>query len=92
MWIHFLSGRSTAKRIVPPYDNFLSFIDMRPQATEISFLPSKKSFVPPPKIPHTKVASGVGNTNSDKCVVCKIERHPLYVCAKFKVMSQDNNH
>ena len=75
---------------VPPYEQLLAFIDMRAQASETSCSSHKKPFVPPPKRPHTRLTSHVANTESEnKCVVCKTERHPLYLCGKFKAMSHE---
>lgn len=76
---------------VPPYEQLLTFIDMRAQASETSCSSHKKSFVLPPKRSHTRLTSYVTNAKSEnKCVVCKTERHPLYLCAKFKAMSHED--
>ena len=43
------------------------------------------------KKPPNRVTSFAANTNSsgNNCVVCKTEKHPLYVCAKFRSLSHD---
>ena len=81
---------------VPHYQQFLSFIDLRAQASESAVSDTtkqaprnntlaKKTF--PPGRP---IASFTASTDSDttKCVVCK-EKHPLYACSKFKFMTHE---
>ena len=76
---------------VPEYDNLLSFIDLRARALESSHSPHKRSGLPLPKKTHTKLNSYVVHTESEtKCVVCKSEKHPLYLCTQFKTMSHEN--
>ena len=76
---------------VPPYEQLLAFIDMRAQASETSCSSHKKSFVLPPKRSDTRLTSYVANAESEnKCVMCKTERHLLYLRAKFKAMSHEN--
>ena len=69
---------------VPHFEKLLEFIDLRAQASETSCATHKNK-------PPNRVASFAANTNSsgNNCVVCKTERHPLYVCAKFKSLSHD---
>ena len=67
---------------VPHYDELLSFIDLRAQASEASCSTRKR--------PSSKVTSFAANTSSsNNCVVCKTVKHPLYACAKFKALSHD---
>ncbi len=79
---------SQASTDVPHFQDLLDFIDLRAQASETSCTAHKKQprFEQCPKKPHGRVASFA--THSDpafsNCVVCKTEKHPLYVCAKFK--------
>jgi hypothetical protein len=70
---------------VPPYEELLEFIDLRAQASETSCATHKKK-------PPNRVTSFAASTNSsgNNCVVCKTEKHPLYVCAKFKSLSHDD--
>ena len=74
---------SQASVNVPHYDELLSFIDLRAQASETS-CPTRKK-------PSNKVMSFATNTSaiSNNCVVCKNEKHPLYTCAKFKAFSHE---
>ena len=60
---------------VPHYEELLEFVDLRAQASETSCATPKK------KLPN-RVTSFAANTNSsgNNCVVCKTEKHPLYVC------------
>ena len=75
---------------VPPYEQLLSFIDLRAQASETSCSAHKKSFA---QKPHMKLSSHIASAESEnKCVACKTERHPLYLCAKFKTMSHEDKH
>ena len=70
---------------VPHYEKLLEFVDLRAQASETSCATPKK------KLPN-RVTSFAANTNSsgNNCVVCKTEKHPLYVCAKFKSLPHDD--
>ena len=46
---------------------------------------------PPTKKPFTPVTTFTANSESmGNCILCNAERHPLYVCPKFKVMSHSN--
>ena len=68
-------------------EQLLSFIDLRAQA---SCSAHKKSFA---QKPHVKLSSHIASAESEnKCVACKTERHPLYLCAKFKTMSHEDKH
>ena len=77
---------------VPPYKDLLAFINLRAQASESSSDLVKKT---PRSEPYTRkyanpprhVASHSASLNND-CVVCK-EKHPLYLCTKFKSMTHD---
>ena len=67
---------------VPPYEELLEFIDLRAQASEMSCATHKKR-------PPSRVTSFAASTNSSG-MICKTEKHPLYVCAKFKSLSHDD--
>ena len=81
---------------VPHFQDLLKFIDLRAQASESAVSDSTKRA--PRNDAQTKknftsnkpVASFTASTESDAgiCVVCK-EKHPLYVCSKFKAMNHD---
>ena len=86
---------------VPPYREFLEFVDLRAQASETSVSDAKKSYVkvstPPVKknfqaVKPVACASYVASADTplSNCVVCKSEKHPLYVCARFKSMSHED--
>ena len=70
---------------VPPYEELLEFIDLRAQASETSCATHKKR-------PPNRVTSFAASTNSsgNNCIICKTEKHPLYFCAKFKSLSNDD--
>ena len=69
---------------VPHFEKLLEFIDLRAQTSETSCVTHKKK-------PPNRVTSFAANTNSsgNNCFVCKTEKHPLYVCAKFRSLSHD---
>ena len=75
---------------VPPFPKILEFIDLRARASETTTQTSRR----PQRTettPKRSVASFVTNSESNggRCVVCKTERHPLYLCSRFKDMSHD---
>ena len=88
---------SQAKTEVPHYDDLLEFIDLRAQASETSLPTPTKKFTPRNDTSASRKSVSFGKTvtsftaNSDAvsnpCVLCKNERHPLYVCPRFKTMS-----
>ena len=74
---------------VPHYQKLLDFIDLRAQASEVSASDAvRKSKVDTYQVkkPYFKsVVSHAGIADPvPLCVVCKSERHPLYICQKFK--------
>ena len=75
---------------VPHYKNLLEFLNLRAQASE-TCLPEKRH----PKYkslagnkPITSFTANVSDTTTS-CVVCKSEKHPLYVCTRFKGLTHD---
>ncbi len=74
---------------IPHYQACLEFIDLRAQASEsLSATPKKQGPQP------LKVASFAAinfDSGCNPCILCAStsERHPLYACPKFKVMSHD---
>ncbi len=71
---------------VPHYRDILEFIDLRAQASETSVTTSTKKKFP---VIGKAVASFAANSESNNSH-CTSERHPLYVCPKFKSMSRDD--
>ena len=63
---------------MPQYGELLDFIDLQAQASETSCpVPRKR--------PVSRITTFATNTGaSSNCVVCKTEKHPLYICAKFR--------
>ena len=87
---HKHSGESTT---VPHYNDLLDFINLRAQASESFTLSSKgsstfsgkkQSFIKP-------VASFTASASDSQsnCLICKPEKHPLYACPRFKLMSHE---
>ena len=82
---------------VPHYQKLLDFIDLRAQASETSVSSHKgslrsehhvikKNFLPSKSI----VSCATSTTNpASHCVLCQVDKHPLYACKKFKSMSHD---
>ena len=70
-----LSGKSTASRVLTFFEKLL---ELQAQASETSCATHMKK-------PPNRVTSFAANANSSgsNCVVCKAEKHPLYVCVSF---------
>ena len=73
---------------VPHYQKLLEFINLRAQASEI---PTSGQRAVKNSLSIKPVASFAANADetNTKCILCKNERHPLYVCARFKALSHD---
>ena len=79
---------------VPPYQKLLEFLDWQAQAAEASGTDSlhqrKSNSHSYKKGTNSKqVTSYAVSVNDHLCVVCNIERYPLYACSKFKSLSHD---
>ena len=83
------------KKATPQYEDLLSFIDLRAQASESAASSANKRHVKNTQVGGNKshnggknVASFATHTDSkSQCVLCKTENHPLYSCPKFKDMT-----
>ena len=80
---------------VPPYQELLDFINLRAQASENSSdfgrkIPKGDTPIKKPSAPTKHITSYISSFDpvNINCVVCK-EKHPLYLCAKLKSMTQD---
>ena len=81
---------------VPHYKELLEFLDHRAQASEIS-MPAKRQSRPDlpltrKSLNHCKtVASCTANCDpsSNRCILCKTEKHPLYSCQKFRSLPHE---
>ena len=81
---------SQAEADVPHYQELLDFIDLRAQASETSCATPKRQTQLSRK-PHSRVTSFATSSDIDNtCAVCKTEKHPLYICTKFKAMSPED--
>ena len=67
---------------IPHYEQLLDFLDLRVQASETSCSTHRKK-------PSGMITSFTASATLGNCVVCKTEKYPLYVCAKFKALSHD---
>ena len=81
---------------VPHYTKFLEFLNLRAQASETCSSEIKKNprieSHPARKHQFSKhVASFAANAAepASNCVLCTTEKHPLYVCPRFKVLPHD---
>ena len=78
---------------VPHFNDLLEFLNMCAQASEVSDQGKRnKSDVQGKRQSSGKpVASFVGNASNPAahCVLCKNDKHPLYVCPKFKSLSHE---
>ena len=87
---HNHSGEPT---VVPHYNDLLDFINLRAQASESLTTPSKGStpFSGKNQSSSKPVASFAASASdsSPNCLICKPEKHPLYACPRFKLMSHE---
>ena len=72
---------------VPHYKRLLEFINLREQASETPT--SGQRGMKHSSNPAKPVVSFAANANDTvaNCVLCKNEKHPLYVCARFKALA-----
>ena len=85
---------SQASTDVPHYQDLLDFIDLRVQASEISCATKRV----PQNDQHIRRSQGktvtslatASSPTESNCVVCKTDKHPLYVCTKFKSLPHDD--
>ena len=71
----------------PPYTELLEFLNMRAQTAEVSDSGKRTTKNEPKKQYGGKqVVSFTTSTSTSaaNCVLCKSDRHPFYVCPKFK--------
>ena len=78
---------------VPHYQQLLDFINLRAQASEATVPDTNKK---PTKSDAKKgfgsnksIASYAMGTDTGNCILCKSDKHPLYVCSRFKSLSHD---
>ena len=72
---------------VSHYGNLLDFLNLRAQASETLTPETRKPYKGDHTRKHTPFRSAA--VVSDKCIVCKTEKHALFTCPDFKSMSQD---
>ena len=86
---------SQESKDVPGTQELLDFVNLRAQASETSISDSSRK---PPrgdarfnKKPSSfrPIASFNADVRANPCVICKVEKHPLYGCSKFKSLSHD---
>ena len=89
---------SQATTTMPHYGELLEFINLRAQASETSVTepdkkPSKNDTHPLKRLtPAGKpIASFTASTSEPtaNCILCKVEKHPLHTCSKFKNLTHD---
>ena len=81
---------------VPHFSNLLEFLNMRAQASETHSLDQGKktrneTHYKKQQPSGKSVASFVSNASNttDMCVLCKSDKHPLFVCPKFKSLPHE---
>ena len=78
---------------VPQYQELLDFIDLRAQASETSLTHIKKPTRPDHKRPASSfkpiTSFAAQHASTQTCIACKVEKHPLYVCPKFKSINHE---
>ena len=84
---------------VPHYTKLLEFLNLRAQVAESTTACTEQkgnnrgNHLNYKKRPFTKSTSFVANVSgsnpNSSCIVCKIEKHPLYACTRFKTMPRD---
>ena len=83
---------------VPHYQKLLEFINLRAQASEVSVSDhkktprsdnqlAKKNFSPGKPI--ASFPAHASESPSSTCIICQLNRHPLYACPKFKSLPHD---
>ena len=84
---------SQSSKDVPEYKEILAFIDLRARASETStgevnhHAQQRHRRHQPDKVLSSFVSAT--DTGGENCVLCKSEKHPLYMCTKFKSLSYD---
>ncbi len=80
---------------VPHYQKILEFLNLRAQASEGSAELKKPARIDDrhKKVSSTRPLASFAATATDSlsnpCIVCKIEKHPLYSCSQFKALPHD---
>ena len=86
---------------VPHYQNLLDFLDLRAQASETLVTESQKKFNKSelsfkrnmgkirPIASYT--VSAINTTPPSHCIICKTDKHPLYLCSQFKALTHPEN-
>ena len=72
---------------VPHYNELLDFINLHVRAQASESLPIAQKKQPHSQKPITSFTANA--TPSPNCVICKTEKHPLYACSGFKLLSHD---
>ena len=73
---------------VPHYQRLLEFINLRAQASETPASGSRAMKYSSPTKPVASFAANADETGTN-CILCNNEKHPLYVCARFKTLPHD---
>ena len=78
------------RRSLTIYDDLLKFLNLRAQASETCSGEPKRHH-PLKKANLRSAAAFVANTAETEasCSLCKTQKHPLYACPQFKVLSHD---
>ena len=82
---------------VPHYQDILDFFNLRAQATELHVSDRVPKKLNKPETHSSKKMPGYINSHIcsidsryyGQCSICDAEKHPLYACPKFKLMSHE---
>ena len=73
---------------VPHYRKLLEFINLRAQASETPMPSQRGTKNSSSARPVTSFTAHAGETGTN-CILCKNEKHPLYICVRFKTFAHD---
>ena len=82
---------------VPHYQDLLEFFNLRAEASESSLTDHPKmSWHETSNVKRISTNSGIlasftasSEPSSSQCILCKLEKHPLYACPRFRSMTHD---
>ena len=77
---------SQGSKEVPDFNELLEFLDLRARATENAREESERKHSSIPSSKKTTSKPSYAVSADEACVVCKMAKHPLYACEKFKTL------
>ena len=80
------------KADVPPFMEFLDFVDLRARASETISREGQKCHsqaIPTKSCMQTRMTYATSTNIDNSCIVCGASKHPLYTCRKFRSLSSE---